>query len=237
MTRKIILFLFLIITFCTDSIPVLNGQTVDSKQTQIQLTNDDVLAMVKSGLSSEIIVAKIKNSSNKFDTSPNKLTALKESGVTESIILAMVQSPSVNSLTIPSTEKAGEINTKAKTSKVKVYVYRRKEFSTRNLQPSVYIDGVQVALMDDGKFFIVNLEPGNHNVSSNKGKSGAEINMKAGDEYYFRLSMKPGFMKGHAEIDLQQKEQGAFEIKQMKPLERKWIKDKSVTVEDDKKQL
>lgn len=50
--------------------------------------------MVKSGLASEIIVAKIKNSDCKFDTSPSALKDLKEAGVPEAVILAMVQSPS-----------------------------------------------------------------------------------------------------------------------------------------------
>src|SRR6185295_5032907 len=116
-----------------------------------------------------------------------------------------------------------------------VYVYRRKEFNTRNMQPSVYVDGREVARMDDGKFFIVTLEPGKHTVFVNKEYSGAEVDMKPGEEYYFRVSIKPGFWKGRGEVDFVQKEQGVLEIKKMNPLEEKWIKDKSrVTVENNK---
>lgn len=55
------------------------------------LTNNDVLDMHKMGLSSEIIMAKIKSSTCRFDTSLPALQELKASGVPGSIILAMVQ--------------------------------------------------------------------------------------------------------------------------------------------------
>ncbi len=57
------------------------------------LTNKDVIELVKTGLSSEVIVAKIKNSRSNFDTSPAVLGQLKDSGVPEAVILAMVQAP------------------------------------------------------------------------------------------------------------------------------------------------
>ena len=60
---------------------------------QKPLTNTDVLTMVKSGLSSEIVIAKIKSSTCAFDTSPKTLADLKTSGVPDAVILAVVQCP------------------------------------------------------------------------------------------------------------------------------------------------
>lgn len=57
------------------------------------LKNDDVLKMVKTGLSADIVTAKIKASTCKFDTTPDALQKLKTSNVPESVILAMVQAP------------------------------------------------------------------------------------------------------------------------------------------------
>ena len=57
------------------------------------LTNKDVLDMLKLGLGSEIIIAKIKSSACNFDTSPSALEGLKTAGATDSVILAMVQVP------------------------------------------------------------------------------------------------------------------------------------------------
>jgi hypothetical protein len=137
---------------------------------------------------------------------------------------------------VASAEQADQTRAGDGASKSTVYVYRHKEVGSRNMHPSVYVDGIDVAQMDDGKFFIIKLEPGKHIVEVNKGHSGAEIDMKAGEEYYFRVSIKAGVWKGHGQIDFIQKEQGAFEIKKMQPLESKWIKDTSrATAEEDKK--
>ena len=66
------------------TVPVLGQETKP-------LTNDDVLAMVKAGLSAEIITAKIKASPDRFDTSPTTLAQLKNAGVPDGVILAMVE--------------------------------------------------------------------------------------------------------------------------------------------------
>jgi uncharacterized protein YgiM (DUF1202 family) len=68
------------------------------------LTNKDVLDMNKVGLPPEILVAKIKSSQCNFDTSPQQLQQLKSGGVTDAIILAMVQAPTsavANDPTVP----------------------------------------------------------------------------------------------------------------------------------------
>jgi hypothetical protein len=59
------------------------------------LTNADVLMMLKMGLSAEVIIAKIKVSNCKFDTSPAALEELKNAKASDAIILAMMQ-PAAN---------------------------------------------------------------------------------------------------------------------------------------------
>jgi len=55
------------------------------------LTNKDILELNKSGVASEIIVAKIKSSPSTFDTTPAALTELKTAGVPDAVVLAMVE--------------------------------------------------------------------------------------------------------------------------------------------------
>jgi len=57
------------------------------------LTNKDVLDMVKSGLATDIVIAKIKSSPTNFDTTPGALAELKALNVPDSVILAMVKGP------------------------------------------------------------------------------------------------------------------------------------------------
>jgi hypothetical protein len=57
------------------------------------LTNEDVTTLLKSGLTSEIVMAKINSSPCDFNTSTTALQDLKTAGVPDPVILAMVQAP------------------------------------------------------------------------------------------------------------------------------------------------
>jgi hypothetical protein len=57
------------------------------------MTNQSVMEMVKAGLSERVIIAKIRTSPTKFDTSTDALIALKKNGVPEKVIEA-IMSPS-----------------------------------------------------------------------------------------------------------------------------------------------
>lgn len=63
------------------------------EQTDAPLSNKDILEMIAIGLSTEIILAKIKTSTCNFDTSTAALRELKKAAVPDAIILAMVQTP------------------------------------------------------------------------------------------------------------------------------------------------
>jgi hypothetical protein len=58
---------------------------------QGSLTNSDVVGMIKAGIGAEIVIAKIKTASCSFETSPTALKELKDAGVPDAVILAMVQ--------------------------------------------------------------------------------------------------------------------------------------------------
>jgi hypothetical protein len=56
-----------------------------------QITNQDVLEMNEAGLSSVVILAKISAATCGFDTSPSALESLKESGIDNSVLAAMIK--------------------------------------------------------------------------------------------------------------------------------------------------
>jgi hypothetical protein len=64
-----------------------------SQSATAPLRNEDVLKMHQSGISPEVVVAKIKASAAVFDTSPAALRGLKEAGVPDAVVLAMVEAP------------------------------------------------------------------------------------------------------------------------------------------------
>lgn len=55
------------------------------------LTNDAILTMIKAGFGEELIIGKIRISQNEFDLSTQALLSLKNEGVGEAIIKAMVE--------------------------------------------------------------------------------------------------------------------------------------------------
>jgi hypothetical protein len=59
------------------------------------LTNNDVLGLLKANISDDVIVAKIKSSDCRFDTSPETLKSLKDAKVPDSVVLAMIEAPSM----------------------------------------------------------------------------------------------------------------------------------------------
>jgi len=106
MKKAISFALVLIMTTLTVASPMLQDpaptqtptQTQTTTQTQdpttaTELTNKDVLDMVQAGLATEIVVAKIKASPGKFDTSAATLAELKAANVPDAVIMAMVGGP------------------------------------------------------------------------------------------------------------------------------------------------
>jgi peptidase M48-like protein len=78
-----------LLLFVCPAISIFAQQNRDAKP----LVNADVITMVKSGLSAEVVIAKIKSSTCAFDTSPKTLADLKTSGIPDAVILAVVQCP------------------------------------------------------------------------------------------------------------------------------------------------
>ncbi len=66
---------------------------MSQSKTQRSLSNGDIVGMVKAGIGVEIVIAEIKAAHCFFETSPTALIELKNVGVPDSVILAMVQAP------------------------------------------------------------------------------------------------------------------------------------------------
>jgi hypothetical protein len=68
---------------------VLREQSSPTASSGGALRNEDVIKMAKAGLDDAIIIAKIKASACQFDTTPDTLIQLKQSGVTTAVLKAM----------------------------------------------------------------------------------------------------------------------------------------------------
>jgi hypothetical protein len=66
-------------------------RTTDANQPSEVLTNADVIRLAEAKLAESAIVAKIRNSTCKFDISVDGLIKLKQAGVSDAVIQAMTE--------------------------------------------------------------------------------------------------------------------------------------------------
>jgi hypothetical protein len=125
----------------------------------------------------------------------------------------------------PDASKQSSTDNAKKESQATVYVYRYKQFVGSALSPSVYCDEVELAKMQNGRFFVAKLPAGKHAFRSNDKQSGVEVELKPGLEYYIRVEIAAGMMKGHGRVTLVAAEQGVYEVKKLKPLDADKVKD------------
>ena len=224
---KIVLSLALIMSPAAFTAPAhaLRATAAQQAQSPATLGNKDVLDLFKAGLSSDVIIAKIKSSNVAFDTSPAALQELKSAGLPDPVILAMVEASAPPK---PSAETGA--SAVAPDAKATIYFYRIKQFAGSALEPSVFCDDQELARMDNGRYFGVKLDPGKHTCRTGDKQTGFEFEAKPGQEYYARVSIEAGFWKGHGRLTLLAPEQGAFELKKVKPLSAAKVKDKSRVV-------
>jgi hypothetical protein len=154
-----------------------------------------------------------------------------------SVVCSFAQQSSAPSpqSTAPQTESAPTATQlAAKADKATVYFYRYKQYVGSALSPSVYCDEAELARMENGRYFSVKLNPGRHTFRSNDKQSGAEVDLKSGQEYFLRVELATGFMKGHGRLVAIVPEQGRFELqsKKLKPLPADKVTDRErVSVE------
>jgi hypothetical protein len=134
--------------------------------------------------------------------------------------LAHAQQPEATAIQV---EKTAAVQDKE--SQATVYIYRYKQFVGSALSPSVYCDENELARMDNGKFVVTKLAPGKHVFRSNDKQAGIDTDLKAGQNYYIRVELATGFMKGHGRLVSVAPEQGSYEIKNLKPLGADKVKD------------
>ena len=186
----------------------------DGKAAQKALTNQDVVDLVKTGLSPDIIKAKIRASTCQFDTSTAGLKGLKDAGVPDSVIVAMVD---------PSNKSAGTADapkTASSSDSAHVRVYRPRLLPGSGFNPSIFVDDKEVFRLPNARRCSVRISPGPHTISSDDKSSRIQVDAKAGQEFFISVQELPGgFLKGRGKLTLVANEQGKPEYKLEKPLD------------------
>lgn len=126
---------------------------------------------------------------------------------------------------------AADAPTATNTADSTVYIYRPSKMMGKALEPSVFVDDIELARMDNGRYFALKLKPGKHIVHMTEDKKGYAIDMGPGQTYYFRIGMEMGMMKGHGKITLDDADRAIAEIKKIKFIGKDKIKAPNLVIE------
>ena len=90
-------------------------------------------------------------------------------------------------------------------------IYRPRRLMGFGLRPTVRINGKDLVTVPNGKVFHTRLAPGRYLFDVDGKRSGAELDAKAGESYYFNVTLEPGVFAGNGALTLVAPQQGAFE--------------------------
>lgn len=124
-----------------------------------------------------------------------------------------------------------EVPAALSTEEATVYIYRPKKWVGRGLEPSVFVDDIELARMDNGRYFAFKLKPGKHIVHMTDDKKGYAVDMGPGQTYYFRIGLEAGMWKGQGKITLDDSDRAIKEIKKLKFLGQDKIKAPTVVID------
>lgn len=126
---------------------------------------------------------------------------------------------------------AAETSNPANSVDATVFIYRPEKWAGRALEPSVFVDDVEMGRMDNGRYFALKLKPGKHIVHMTDDKKGYAVDMGPGQSYFFRIGIEMGMWKGHGKITLDDPERATKEIKKLKFIGKDKIKATDVVIE------
>lgn len=112
-----------------------------------------------------------------------------------------------------------------------VYIYRPKKMVGGALEPSVFVDDIELARMDNGRYFAIKVKPGKHIIRLTDDKKGYAIDMGAGQTYYFRVGIEAGIWKGQGKITLDDEKRAIPEIQKLKFISQDKVKAPTLVIE------
>jgi hypothetical protein len=156
------------------------------------LVNADVVKMVKAGLAEDTIVLAIQNRPSAFDTSPEQLINLKEQGVTQVVLNAMLSAsqpvaaaPAPAEAPPPQTGQQTQADQPAEGVWVGIYGTCPKGEMVV-FKPTVYANQVELARLACNTYFYVAARPGTYKFCATKGHCTTAAIGSSGP-FYFRV--------------------------------------------------
>src|SRR5215204_3737642 len=103
------------------------------------MINDEVISLTKAGLSPSIIIGKIRSGNSNFDLSTDSLIKLKQAGVTDDVVAAMLEVKTRKPTAASGSPASGDPNDPAATHSYGIYLFEETAGVRKmtRLQPNV----------------------------------------------------------------------------------------------------
>jgi hypothetical protein len=111
-------------------------------------------------------------------------------------------------------------------AKAIVYVFRERLSTGMALKPSIFCDDVELARIQNGRYFRVRLESGHHVFRSTGKEAPLDLNARTGGVYYIQAEIIPGGLKGHARLTLLPPGGQPYTIRELRALDADLVKDR-----------
>ena len=116
--------------------------------------------------------------------------------------------------------------------KAVVFVYRPGKLVGKALEPSVFCDGVEVGRMDNGRYLVLLVDPGEHRIHMTQENKRVDFKLGAGEAAFVRIKIVMGMMKGRGEPVLADEGDAAGHLKKSEPLGADKYKPNTLAVTD-----
>lgn len=112
-----------------------------------------------------------------------------------------------------------------------VYIYRLEEANkVDSRKAKVFVNEKPAFDMPESEFIGVRLPPGRHVFKMKNKSTETPLELKASEIYYLRASETPAGFGYRRDLFVMQAEQAIYQMRDLKPLQEKNVKDKSVAV-------
>ena len=106
-----------------------------------------------------------------------------------------------------------------------VFIYRYREMFGFANRPSVYCNDIELARIQNGRFFMATLEPGHYSCRSNEREVVAEFDAEAGDVYFLRVQIVERFLGARGRLLPMNPFQAVADLQRLEPLDADQIRD------------
>jgi hypothetical protein len=95
------------------------------------------------------------------------------------------------------------------------------------------VDDTELGRSQNVRYLVAKVDAGNRTVRAEDPKNALQMELKAGECYFFRVEIVSGFAKAHGRLVGLSREERASELKQLTPIDPSHVKDTSEVLEPE----